>query len=82
MAYTNKVDCFYRCSPEMWGITKEQVYDLTKDPKYNKNMTMYDVVNEIIKPQTAGTGMGYALHLNKNMPLQSKVMVSHGKFKL
>ena len=63
----------------MWGITYDQLQHLTKDPAYRNTMTMYDVVNKIIKPKTAGTGTGYALHLNKDEPLQAKVMVSHGK---
>jgi len=68
-----------KCGPEMWGITYDQLQHLTKDPAYRNTMTMYDVVNKIIKPKTAGTGTGYALHLNKDEPLQAKVMVSHGK---
>ncbi len=57
----------------------EQILELKKDSNYRPDMTMYDVVNEIIKPKTAGTGMGYALSVNEDAPLRAKVMVSHGK---
>ncbi len=57
----------------------EQISELRKDSKYRPDMTMYDVVKEIIKPKTAGTGMGYALSVNKDNPLRAKVMVSHGR---
>ena len=61
----------------MWGITLEQLRDVTKDPKYDSSMSMYDVVTKIIKPKTAGTGMGYSLLLNQDNPLRAKVMISH-----
>ena len=64
-------------SPHMWGITMTQLEAITTDPKYNDSMSMYDVVNNIIKPQTKGTGLGYALYLNKEKPLRAKYMVSH-----
>lgn len=61
----------------MWGITLQQLGDIKSDPSYNENMSMYDVVNTIIKPKTEGTGMGYSLYLNQEEPLRAKVMVSH-----
>ncbi len=48
-----------------------------KDPKFDDKMTMYDVIDTIVKPKTAGTGMGYALYLNKEKPIRAKVMISH-----
>jgi hypothetical protein len=61
----------------MWGITLEQLHDVTQDPEYNAKMSMYDVVNTIVKPKTEETGMGYSLFLNKDKPLRAKTMVSH-----
>jgi len=63
--------------PHMWGITLEQLRTVTEDPAYEESMSMYDVVNKVIKPKTEGTGMGYALHLNQDEPLRAKVMISH-----
>ena len=40
-------------------------------------MTMYEVVQKIIKPKTKGQGMGYSLLINKEKPLRAKAMVSH-----
>ena len=64
-------------SPEMWGITLEQIRILKNQPTYNKGMTMHDVVTKIVKPITAGTGTGYALLCNNDAPKRAKVMVSH-----
>ena len=38
---------------------------------------MYEVVEKLIKPQTKGKGIGYALLLNSDKPLRAKIMVSH-----
>jgi len=65
--------------PEMWGITMEQIKSIMEHPMYDTTMTMYDVVNKIVKPKTAGTGMGYALYCNQEVPIRARVMVSHGK---
>jgi hypothetical protein len=63
----------------MWGITMEQINDICKHPNYDESMSMYDVVNNIVKPTTAGTGLSYALLCNKESPVRARVMVSHGK---
>lgn len=63
--------------PEFWGITLEQLEQVKNLPGYDSNMTMYDVVQKLIKPITQGTGMGYALLLNKDQPLRAKQMTSH-----
>ena len=57
----------------------EQIIDICNHPNYDETMSMYDVVNKIVKPTTAGTGMSYALHCNKESPIRARVMVSHGK---
>jgi len=61
----------------MWGITLDQLQAITTLDEYDSNMSMYDVVNTIVKPRTQGTGMGYSLLLNEDTPLRAKVMVSH-----
>lgn len=76
--------------PEMWGITLEQLEDVVHDESFDRaetsayggerlrgGMTMYEVVQKIIKPKTKGQGMGYSLLMNKEKPLRAKVMVSH-----
>ncbi len=63
--------------PEMWGITVEQLKAVKELEGYNDSMSMYDVVEDLIKPQTRGKGVGYALLVNKDKPLRAKYMVSH-----
>jgi hypothetical protein len=63
--------------PEYWGITLEQLEQVKDLPGYESNMTMYEVVQTLIKPLTKGTGMGFALFLNKERPLRAKQMTSH-----
>lgn len=73
--------------PEMWGITLQQLRDVMKDEAFisgasgfgglSGGMTMYEVVEKIIKPKTKGRGMGYSLLVNDKKPLRAKVMVSH-----
>jgi len=76
------------CGPEVWGITLDQLDAIRFDPKYLKpqkdiygrhtsGMTMRDVVERIVKPATAGKGVGYALLKNLEKPLLCRVMVSH-----
>ena len=63
--------------PEMWGITLEQLLAVKELDGYNESMLMYEVVEKLIKPQTKGKGIGYALLLNSDKPLRAKIMVSH-----
>ena len=63
--------------PELWGITIEQLLAVKELPGYDEKMKMYHVVTQLIKPITKGTGMGYALLLNKDKPLRAKQMTSH-----
>jgi len=65
------------CGPELWGITLEQLKDLTRHVRFEPGMTTRDVVDKIVKAETAGTGAGYALLRNSARPLRAKVMVSH-----
>jgi len=64
--------------PEMCGITLEQLKSILELPGFTETMTMWDVVQKFIKPATKGTGLSYALTLNKQKPLRATYMVSHG----
>lgn len=63
--------------PEYWGITLEQLEHVKNLPGYDSSMSMYEVVQTLIKPLTRGSWMGYALYLNKETPLRAKQMTSH-----
>lgn len=75
--------------PEMWGITFEQLELVCSAPKYlaperdiygrhtERGLNMREVVERVVKPMTAGTGVGYALLQNRSRPLRARVMVSH-----
>lgn len=65
------------CGPELWGITLGQLKDLMTDSRHVDSMTTRDVVERIIKPDTRGTGAGYALLKNLEHPLRATVMVTH-----
>ena len=74
-------------SPEMWGLSIEQVMFLKQHPCYNregkdgKPYLMNDLVKDI-KRITDGTGMGWSLLINQEEPLKAKVMVSVRHFHL
>lgn len=63
--------------PEMWGMTLEQLQGVRKLPGFRGDMSMYDVVSELIVPLTKGGGVGYALSLNALRPLRATYMISH-----
>jgi hypothetical protein len=63
--------------PEMWGISLEQLLEVKDLEGYQESMLMYEVVEILIKPQTKGKGIGYALLLNGDQPLRAKCMTSH-----
>mmetsp|Transcript_148344 Transcript_148344/g.476343 ORF Transcript_148344/g.476343 Transcript_148344/m.476343 type:complete len:177 (-) Transcript_148344:946-1476(-) len=67
--------------PEHWGITLAQCRELMQrcrnDPAWKSSNNVYTLVNDFIKPLTAGTGLGYALLVNQKTPLEVSVMVSH-----
>lgn len=66
---------------EHWGMTVTQVRALIEtcraDAGWRRSNTMRDLVNGWVKPETEGTGLGYALLVNQKKPLQVNVMVSH-----
>merc|ERR1740129_1484865 len=65
----------------MWGITLKQFGALLthaqEDASWRSDCTMYDFVNQYVKPATAGRGVGYAVLVNENDPLEVNVMISH-----
>mmetsp|Transcript_136717 Transcript_136717/g.381009 ORF Transcript_136717/g.381009 Transcript_136717/m.381009 type:complete len:683 (+) Transcript_136717:55-2103(+) len=67
--------------PEHWGVTVEQVQYLIKrcrsDPRWKRNNTMRELVSQYVKPLTAGTGVGYALLVNREHPKEVTIMISH-----
>jgi len=67
--------------PSHWGITlaqcKEFLAECQSESGWDSGKNLYQVVEEYIKPRTAGTGLGLALLLNEDAPLEVNVMVSH-----
>jgi len=63
--------------PEKWGIHFDQLLDLEQHRSFQRDWTTREVVSQIIWPETAGKGIGYALWRNFSQPLAVAVMVSH-----
>lgn len=67
--------------PEHWGMTMRQIRKLMDeckdDPDWHQNNSVRDMVKHHILPRTAGTGLGYALKVNHESPLEVAVLVSH-----
>lgn len=63
--------------PEKWGIHFDQLLELEQHQKFQRDWNTREVVSEIIWPETAGKGIGYALWQNFSQPLSVAVMVSH-----
>mmetsp|Transcript_42401 Transcript_42401/g.78946 ORF Transcript_42401/g.78946 Transcript_42401/m.78946 type:complete len:921 (-) Transcript_42401:91-2853(-) len=72
--------------PEMWAMDLKQLEDVMDDPRCDDGMlslwapskwTMREIVNRLIKPDTKGTGIGYAMLKNQDNPLKARIMVSH-----
>ena len=62
--------------PHMGGLTMEQMEHLWNHPCIHDRATMRDIVELVIKPITKQCGIGYALLINQDEPLQARVMVS------
>lgn len=64
-----------------WGIGRQQIEDLVKEcrgtGKWDDDFNVHQFVQEFVKPQTQGKGMGYALMINQDKPLAVNLMVSH-----
>eukprot|EP00928_Gymnodinium_smaydae_P055626 TRINITY_DN39128_c0_g1_i1.p1 TRINITY_DN39128_c0_g1~~TRINITY_DN39128_c0_g1_i1.p1 ORF type:complete len:659 (-),score=22.91 TRINITY_DN39128_c0_g1_i1:230-2161(-) len=67
--------------PEYWGITISQLRALLKecqdDPSWSSANSLRVVVERYVLPRTAGTGLGFALLINKECPKEVSVMISH-----
>eukprot|EP00443_Scrippsiella_acuminata_P069874 CAMPEP_0115441108 /NCGR_PEP_ID=MMETSP0271-20121206/36653_1 /TAXON_ID=71861 /ORGANISM="Scrippsiella trochoidea, Strain CCMP3099" /LENGTH=724 /DNA_ID=CAMNT_0002866883 /DNA_START=117 /DNA_END=2292 /DNA_ORIENTATION=- len=67
--------------PPHWGITlaqcREFFAECRADPRWRSTNSVYTLVEEYIKPRTAGSGMGLALMCNQASPLEVNLMVSH-----
>jgi len=67
--------------PECWGLTLGQCQELLQEcqatPGWRSTNTVYDLVEQYVKPKTQGTGLGYALLKNQECPLEVTVMISH-----
>eukprot|EP00929_Paragymnodinium_shiwhaense_P069020 TRINITY_DN34828_c0_g1_i6.p1 TRINITY_DN34828_c0_g1~~TRINITY_DN34828_c0_g1_i6.p1 ORF type:complete len:660 (-),score=67.25 TRINITY_DN34828_c0_g1_i6:818-2797(-) len=68
--------------PEHWGITVVQFGQLLaecqKKPNWEDTYTVGDLVQHYVKPKTKGTGLSYALLVNRDSgPLEVSVMISH-----
>mmetsp|Transcript_98103 Transcript_98103/g.189438 ORF Transcript_98103/g.189438 Transcript_98103/m.189438 type:complete len:472 (+) Transcript_98103:1082-2497(+) len=63
--------------PEFWGISLTQLAGLANDQRHTPGMTTREVVKCMVKPDTAGTGLGYALFRNFGQPLRGSLFVSH-----
>jgi len=63
--------------PEYWAATAEQLRELQRDTSYKVGMTTRQLVEAVIKPATAGKGLGYALLKNLPRPMLTNIMVSH-----
>jgi len=63
--------------PEFWGISSTQLAGLASDRRHTSGMTTREVVKRMVKPDTAGTGLGYALFRNLGQPLRGSLFVSH-----
>lgn len=67
--------------PEHWGMTMRQIRELMDDCKedvdWHQSNSVRDMVRNHILPRTAGKGVGYALKINHQSPLEVEVLVSH-----
>jgi len=63
--------------PELWGVSLAQLAGLATDQRHTIGMTTREVVKCMVKPDTAGTGLGYALLRNLGQPLRGSLFVSH-----
>ena len=61
----------------MWGLTLDDLREILHKPRYSPEMTMRDVVQNFVKPETADLGMGMAMKCNISSPRRAKVVISH-----
>lgn len=68
--------------PAHWAMTLKQLLALRDEirasfPDTYPDLTMRDVVDKVVIPQTQGTGLGWALLQNKESPLPPEYLISH-----
>lgn len=70
--------------PECWGVTRWQCLELllrlrgmVKRGEWDPKASVYELVEQILKPETRGKGYGMALLWNLKEPLEVNTMVSH-----
>eukprot|EP00931_Biecheleriopsis_adriatica_P053555 TRINITY_DN3136_c0_g2_i1.p1 TRINITY_DN3136_c0_g2~~TRINITY_DN3136_c0_g2_i1.p1 ORF type:complete len:906 (+),score=124.55 TRINITY_DN3136_c0_g2_i1:35-2752(+) len=63
--------------PEMWGIRLDQLQAIENHPLFESGYSTRDIVARIIRPETSGRALGYALLKNSISPLRAAIMVSH-----
>lgn len=64
-----------------WGITRGQMKKLLErcrsHSSWDDNDSVNDFVVKFVRPATEGTGLGLALHMNREHPQEVTLMVSH-----
>merc|ERR1740123_208270 len=70
------------CGPECWGMSMTQLRSvresmIIKFPKEYRTFTMASTVEKVVKPTTAGHGLGWALLHNSKAPLSPDFLISH-----
>ncbi|CAE7231518.1 unnamed protein product [Symbiodinium sp. CCMP2456] len=73
--------------PQDWGMTATQFREFLSECRQTalwpwiKEMrdvvTLYDVIQQLVKPWTRGTGCGIALLMNHQTPCRATLMISH-----
>mmetsp|Transcript_79567 Transcript_79567/g.257746 ORF Transcript_79567/g.257746 Transcript_79567/m.257746 type:complete len:631 (+) Transcript_79567:1459-3351(+) len=67
--------------PTEWGVTIREIRELIEecqlDPRWTRNASVRTLVEDYVKPKTAGRGVGYALLAQRPEQREVNVMVSH-----
>merc|ERR1719440_1403718 len=74
----------------MWAVSLEQLEEILEDPRYqggffsrwnpssaDSRVTFRDVFQRIIRADTLGKGIGYAMLKNHHQPLKARVVICH-----
>lgn len=69
-------------SPNLWGITARQCKTLLEEARAEGELPpdadMKAFVSRVVVPRTQGTGLGYALFANRDLPREVGTLVLHG----
>ncbi|CAE7350807.1 unnamed protein product [Symbiodinium natans] len=73
--------------PQDWGMTATQFREFLSGcrettrwswiTEVREVVTLYDVIQQLVKPWTRGTGCGIALRMNHKKPCRATLMISH-----